>query len=75
MSGRDQWRWFFAYWLVAAIAFGWRHIVWMRRRRAKGETVTSPIGDFVASVVMAPIALLIVAGCIWELLRSLKRIM
>ena len=65
------WELFWVYYVVAMAAFGAHHVVWARRRRKKGEPVTSPVGQLIFVVIAAPIALLLVAALVWRVITFL----
>ena len=71
MKAGYQLQLFFGFWFVAAVAFGWQHVEWVRRRRARGEAVNGPFGQFAFTVIFAPLALMIFAAFVWQLLRLL----
>jgi hypothetical protein len=66
----NGWGWFAVYYVVAAAAFGAYHVLWVRDRRAKGLYVASPVGQFVFTVLAAPLALAIAGAFVWSALLA-----
>ena len=64
------WAWFAIYYVAAAVGFGVHHVMWVRDQTAKGLPVASPVGQFVFTVLCAPLALAIVLALGWSIVLA-----
>jgi hypothetical protein len=59
------------FYVTSAVVLGYRQVVWTRRRKAAGESVAGPIGQFIFVVLFAPLAMLLVCAFIWSASHTL----
>jgi hypothetical protein len=64
----NGWTWLAVYYVVAAAGFGIYPVMGARDRTAKGLPVASPLGQFVFTVLAAPLTLAIAAAFAWSIL-------